>query len=145
MLTIRVARGGGGGAGSPPLPTWNATNDKMSHKRLLFFQFQFLLASSRTTVINNNIDPGGPGPFNLFLPINLEMPPTIIFKWPQFKWIPNNNIVPRGPGPFNLMFTNQFKRITRVKVRVFILKVANWGPHITFYERNAITINQGQI
>ena len=35
---------------------------KMSQKRLLFFQFQFLLASSRTTVINNRIDPGGPAP-----------------------------------------------------------------------------------
>ena len=44
---------------------------KMSQKRLLFLQFQFLLASSCitqytcTTVINNNIDLGGPGPLNL--------------------------------------------------------------------------------
>ena len=37
----------------------------------------------------------------------------------------SNNIDPRGPGPFNLMFANQFKRIVRVKLRVFILKVAN--------------------
>ena len=37
----------------------------------------------------------------------------------------NNNIDPGGPGPFNLMFANQFKRIARVKLRVFILKVAN--------------------
>ena len=58
---------------------------KMSQKRLLFLQFQFLLASSRktvgytrTTVINNNIYPGGPGPFNL------------IFA-NQFKWAPYNN------------------------------------------------------
>ena len=38
---------------------------------------------------------------------------------------PNNNIDPEGPGPLNLMFANQFNRITRVKLRVFILKVAN--------------------
>ena len=38
---------------------------------------------------------------------------------------PNNNIDPGGPGPLNLMLANQFKRITRVKLMVFILKVAN--------------------
>ena len=52
---------------------------------------------------------------------------------------PNNNIYSGGPGPLDLMFANQFKRIIRVKLRVFILKVANWSPHLTFYERNAIT------
>ena len=45
---------------------------------------------------------------------------------------PDSNIDPGGPGPLNLMFANQFKRIIRVKLRVFILKVANWGPHLTF-------------
>ena len=44
----------------------------------------------------------------------------------------NNNIDLRGPGPLNLMFANQFKRITRVKLEVFILKVANVGPYVTF-------------
>ena len=44
---------------------------------------------------------------------------------PQIKWAPNNNIVSGDPGPFNLMFANQFKRITRVKLIVVILKVAN--------------------
>ena len=44
----------------------------------------------------------------------------------------NNKIDPGGPGPLNLMFTNQFKRITREKLRVFILKVASWCPHLTF-------------
>ena len=34
------------------------------------------------------------------------------------------------------MFANQFKRITRVILRVFILKVANSGPRVTIYERN---------
>ena len=51
---------------------------------------------------------------------------------PQFKWALNDNIDPGGPGPLNLMFGNQFKRITRVKLRVFILKVANSGPHVIF-------------
>ena len=37
----------------------------------------------------------------------------------------SDNIDPGGPGSFNLMFVNQFKRITRVKLSVFILKVAN--------------------
>ena len=37
-----------------------------------------------------------------------------------------------GPGSFNLMFANQFKRITQVKLRGFILKVTNWGTHLTF-------------
>ena len=51
---------------------------------------------------------------------------------PQFKWDPNNNIVSGGPSPFNLMFANEFKHITRVKLSVSILKVANWDPHLTF-------------
>ena len=68
---------------------------KASQKRLLFLQFQFLLASSRTTVINNNTDPG-------------------------------------GPGQLNLIFANQFKRITPVKLRVVIQKVAPYEPHLTF-------------
>ena len=29
------------------------------------------------------------------------------------------------------------------EIKVFILKVANWGPHLTFHERNAINIYQG--
>ena len=38
---------------------------------------------------------------------------------------PNNNIDAVGLDPLNLIFTNQFKGITQVKLRVFILKVAN--------------------
>ena len=41
--TVGVARG-------PAPPNWNATNDKNVTKRLLFLQFQFLLASSRSIV-----------------------------------------------------------------------------------------------
>ena len=44
---------------------------------------------------------------------------------------PNNNFDPGGPGPLTLMFANQFKRITRMKLRVFILKFINSGPHVT--------------
>ena len=50
----------------------------------------------------------------------------------QFKFPPNNNIDPVGQGFLNLMFANQFKRITQMKLRVFILKVANSVPHVTF-------------
>ena len=39
----------------------------------------------------------------------------------------NNNIVPGGPDPLNLMFANQFKPITLLKLKVFILKVASWA------------------
>ena len=37
------------------------------------------------------------------------------------------------------MFANQFNRKTRVKLQVFILKVGHRGPHLTFYQHNAIT------
>ena len=63
----------------------------------------------RTAVINNNIDPGGPGPINLIFTHQFKWTPTITFKWPQFKWAPDNNIDPGGPGPPNLIFANQFK------------------------------------
>ena len=39
-----------------PTPNRNATNDNNVAKKAFFLQFKFLLASSRTTVINNNID-----------------------------------------------------------------------------------------
>ena len=37
---------------------------------------------------------------------------------------PNNNIYLGDRRPHNVMFANQFNRITQVKLRVFILKVA---------------------
>ena len=60
------SRGGGGGQGARP-PIEMLSMIKMSQKRLLFLQFEFLSTSSRTAVprtkvINNNIDRGGPGP-----------------------------------------------------------------------------------
>ena len=42
-----------------------------------------------------------------------------------------NKIDSAGQVPLNLMFAYQFNRITRVKLRIFILKVANSGPHVT--------------
>ena len=45
---------------------------------------------------------------------------------------PNNNTDAGGPESLNLMFANQFTRISRVKLRVFILKVANSGLLVTF-------------
>ena len=45
-----------------------------------------------------------------------------------------------GPGFFNLMFANQFKHITQVKLRGFILKVTE-ALILLFYDRNAITRN----
>ena len=64
--------------GARPSPIEMLPMIKTSQKRLLFLQFQFLLASLPTTVINNNIDPGGPGPINLILAN-------------QLKWAPYNN------------------------------------------------------
>ena len=78
---------------------------------------------------NNYIDPGGAGPLNLILPTNLNGPPTIILI--------------QGPGTLNLLFAKQFKCITRVKLRVFILKVANSDPHVTFLRTSCN--NQGRI
>ena len=43
-------------ASGGPSSNRNATNDKNVTKKSCFFPFQFLLASSRTTAINNNID-----------------------------------------------------------------------------------------
>ena len=44
-----------------------------------------------------------------------------------------SNIYPGGHGPLNLIFTKQFKFIiTRAKLRVFVLKIAASGPHLTF-------------
>ena len=81
---------------APPPPIEMLPKIKMSQKRLLFRQFQYFLASSRTAVINNSLDIGGPAPLNL------------IFT-NQFKWVPYNNIYPGGPGSLNLIFANQFK------------------------------------
>ena len=55
-------------------------------------------------------------------------------QWPPLNTprAPNNNIDPGGPGPLNLIFANQFKRVTQVKIRIFILKVANSGPYVIF-------------
>ena len=84
MESIGVARGGGGGGSKGPAtpPIEMLSMIKMSQKRYLFIQFQFLLASSRTTVhaktvFNNNIDPGDLGSLNLIF-INQ-------FKWPSFN------------------------------------------------------------
>ena len=39
----------------------------------------------------------------------------------------------QGPlVPLNSIFANQFKRITRKKLRAFVLKVAISDPHIAF-------------
>ena len=49
---------------------------------------------------------------------NLNGPPTLILI--------------QGAPTHQFIFVNQFKRIAGVKLRVFILKVANSGPHVTF-------------
>ena len=66
---IGVARGRAGGPG-PPIEMLPMI--KMSQKRLLLLQFQFLLVSSRTRVITNNIDPGGLGSLNLIFTNQLK-------------------------------------------------------------------------
>ena len=39
---------------------------------------------------------------------------------------------PGAPGPLNSILARQFKRITRKKWRVFVLKVAISDPHTAF-------------
>ena len=75
-------------------PNWNATNDKNVTKKTIvssvsvsFSIFVYNSTYKRTTVINNNIDLGGPGPFNLIFANQLKWAPAIIFKW-----APYNNI-----------------------------------------------------
>ena len=46
--------------------------------------------------------------------------------------VPLTMISIQGAEDLNVMFANHFNRITRVKLRIFILKVANLGPHLTF-------------
>ena len=70
---IDVAEGEAQGAQPPPIEKLPMI--KTHKKRLLFLQFQFLLASLPTTVINNHIDPGGPGPLNLILANQLKLAP----------------------------------------------------------------------
>ena len=87
-----------------------ATNDKSLSKKALFLHFQFLLASLRTTV-------------HAYNSARLQQQLTI-----------NNVDDQGGPAhPHNSIFSNQFKRITRVKSRVFVLKVATSGPHLNFF------------
>ena len=54
------------------------------------------------------------------------------------------NIDERGPRPpLNSIFANQFKCITRVKFRVFVLEAATSGLHLTVM--NVMQCNQGRI
>ena len=54
-----------------------------------------------------------------------------IFRRRQYKLI--NNIEDQGRRvPLNSIFASKFKRITRKKWRIFVLKVANSGPHLAF-------------
>ena len=74
-----------------------------------------------------------PGPFNLIFGNQFKNAPyNNTYMAPNLNGPPNNNIVTVGPGLCNSMFAKQFKRITRVKLRVFNLKVANGGPLLTF-------------
>ena len=43
---------------------------------------------------NNNIDPGGQGPFNLIIANQFKWAPTRLFKWP-----PNIKVVSGGQRP----------------------------------------------
>ena len=44
----------------------------------------------------------------------------------------NNNIDDPGPGTLSSIFANQFICINRVKLRIFVWKVASSGPHLNF-------------
>ena len=74
---ISVARGGAGG----PPPNCNAPNDKNVKKKdyyffsLSFFQRLRVQHYTRTAVINNNIDRGGPGSLNLIFANQFTMGP----------------------------------------------------------------------
>ena len=48
------------------------------------------------------------------------------------KTVINNNIDDQEARAPQFNFFNQFKCMARVKLRVFVLKVATSGPHLTF-------------
>ena len=54
ILSQNHRRSQGGGPGGPGPLKQNATNDTNLTKKVLFFHFQFLLASLRTTVLAHN-------------------------------------------------------------------------------------------
>ena len=64
---------------------------KMWQESLLFLQFVFV--SSRTIVINSNINPGGPPPqFNFCLPILMYNPDEIKSSYPKNYYLrPSSN------------------------------------------------------
>ena len=53
ILSQNHRRSQGAGSGGPGPLNRNANNDKTLTKKPCFFHFQFLLASLRTTVLNN--------------------------------------------------------------------------------------------
>ena len=56
-----------------------------------------------------------------------------IFRVQRFLLAFVSNIDDQGPrAPLNSIFANQFNCITREKMRVFFLKFAISGPHLTF-------------
>ena len=56
-----------------------------------------------------------------------------IFREQRFLLAFANNIDDQGPrAPLNSIFANQFKCITREKLKVFVLKFAFSGPHPIF-------------
>ena len=72
------------------------------------------------------------------LPMTKICQKSLLFLQFQFSifllaTVTNNNMEDQGPrAPFNSIFASQFKRITRRKWSVFVLKVAISDPHIAF-------------
>ena len=51
----------------------------------------------------------------------------------------NNNIDCQGARAPSIQFLPTNLCVSRVKLMIFVLNVANSGPHLTFFERNTIT------
>ena len=91
--------------------------------------------------------PGGPEPLNWNATNDKNLPKNTLFLHFQFLLASWRTTVinklywrPRGPAyPLNSIFSNQSKRITRVKSRIFVRKLLSQALILTFYERNAIT------
>ena len=121
------------------LNSWNFVGKRQKHCRkfartsFVFFTWSKGVAKGRGV--------GGP------LPFPIEISPmtkcdkkaysffSISFFLPFFAYnsIIKNNIEDQGLRvPLNSIFASQFKRMTRRKRRVFVLKVAISGPHLAF-------------
>ena len=119
---------------------------------LILLQMLFFMKELKGAILSQNHwrsqvgGPESPGPVNRNATIDKNLTKKFFFFIFGFFWhvcvqqymrtaVMNNKLYwwPGGPAhPLNSIFSNQFKRITKVKSRVLVLKVATLAPHLKF-------------